>query len=124
MSVRRKMQNLAKKMWRLVEVHIFFAMSIVAGNAVVKHISASVAKVQDKRQRIAVERAIPDYLSSETATIEKGLASPTPSPQKNWLWTLLQTSRVWLCQEFMFSSLGQPPYLAFNLFQALTPLRI
>jgi hypothetical protein len=64
------------KMMRLIEVHIFFAMSIFAGNAVVKH-STVVHKSHDKRQKVAVERSVPLAQSrkasiTEVGTIEKG----------------------------------------------------
>lgn len=124
MSAKRKWQSLSKKVWRLVEVHIFFVMSILAGNAVVKHLSTSVSKAQDKRQRVAIERAVPDYLFLETATIEKGTLRKKPIPlETEWLFLIPPVGRTWLCQEQQLAAFGEPPRLAFNLFQTRAPLR-
>lgn len=124
MSAQRKAKAFAKKMWRLVEVHIFFAISIFAGNAVVKH-AVAVSKSQDKRQKVAVERALPLLVDLEPCAIEKGLASQKKqTPSKEWLFLFPQLRRAWLCQPSWLTSFGEPPRLAFNLFQELTPLRI
>lgn len=128
MSAERKIQSIARKMLRLLEVHIFFAMSVLAGNAVVKHLSVSISKSQDKRQRVAIERAFPLLYSAhilEAFAIEKGSFSGTKqNSSQDWLLLLPHIRRVWLSQEVSLTSFGEPPRLAFNLLQELIPLRI
>ncbi len=128
MSAERKIQSIARKMLRLLEVHIFFAMSVLAGNAVVKHLSVSISKSQDKRQRVAIERSLPLLHSVhilETFAIEKGFFSGTKqNPSTEWLFLLPHIRRAWLSQEVGLTSFGEPPHLAFNLLQELIPLRI
>ncbi len=127
MTTRRKIAAIAKKMLRLMEVHIFFAMSIFAGNAVVKHTFA-VQKSHDKRQKIAIERSVPLAQNFDTGTIEEGkplVKRPLQTRQSSWLLHFPHDQRAaWRSQQPSLSSFGDPPCLAFNLLQQLAPLRI
>ncbi|MFN3387101.1 MAG: hypothetical protein ACK42Y_11005 [Candidatus Thermochlorobacter sp.] len=128
MSAERKIQRIARKMLRLLEVHIFFAMSVLAGNAVVKHLSVSISKSQDKRQRVAIERSLPLLHCVhilEAFAIEKGsFSGAKQTSSQDWLFLFPHIRRLWLSQEVSLTSYGEPPRLAFNLLQELIPLRI
>jgi hypothetical protein len=128
MTTRRKIKTLAEKMLRLMEVHIFFAMSIFAGNAVVKHNLSVAHKSHDKRQKVAIERSVPLAQNFDTGTVEEGKHSAKrscKSLQSVWpLHFLHSQSAIWRSHEPALSNLGDPPCLAFNLLQQLAPLRI
>jgi hypothetical protein len=135
MITRKRIRIIARKMMRLIEVHIFFAISIFAGNAVVKH-STVVHKSHDKRQKVAVERSVPLAQSrkasiTEVGTIEKGeytvhSARRARQPLHS-LWSLIflyDQNAIWRVQHSAPSSFGIPPCLTFNMLQQLIPLRI
>ncbi len=120
---------------RLIEVHIFFAMSIFAGNAVVKHTTV-VHKSHDKRQKFAIERSVPLAQSrkasiTEVGTIEKGEYTINPARRTlqslRSLWSLIflcDQNAVWRGQHAALSRFDAPPCLIFNMLQQLIPLRI
>ncbi len=111
-----------------MEVHIFFAMSIFAGNAVVKHNLSVVHKSHDKRQKVAIERSVPLAQNFDTGTVEEGkhLAKRScKSLQRVWpLHFLHSQSAIWRSHEPILANFGDPPYLTFNLLQQRAPLRI
>ncbi len=135
MLFRNTKMEFAKKMLRLLEVQIFFAMSVFGGNAVLKH-TATASSAAKERTKPAAERAIwraktlaTALLFSETctqpSTIEQGVLKERRC-ERSALVPLLsaidyfaaQHGQDWLCWR------PTPQAVPYNLLQELAPLRI
>ncbi len=135
MLFRNTKTGFAKKMLRLLEVQIFFAMSVFGGNAVLKH-TATASSAAKERTKPAAERAIwraktvvnnPLFSKTYTqsSTIEQGVL-------KEWRCEHSALAPLLSAADYFAAQHGQdclcwrptPQAVPYNLLQECSPLRI